>query len=171
MRDQYNSQVRSEEGSAITDQANRNDADVRARQSGARVQPGKAVANDVSGRVMQGQREAEGAIEKGRRQVSEDAGSLSENYGATVRAGKVSPNHGGNRAVWDTVGANAGTPEIGTPPKHESIGDWHFNKEGVPMPGPGPGPAPNDPGSNQAERAGSRPSSPGKPPRGASGDW
>ena len=168
LRDQYNSQVRSEEGSAITDQANRNDADVRARQSGARVQPGKAVANDVSGRVMQGQREAEGAIEKGRRQVSEDAGSLSENYGVTVRAGKVSPNHGGNRAVWDTVGANAGTPEIGTPPKHESIGDWHFDKEGVPVTGPGP--APNDPGSNQGKQAGSRPSSPSNPPRGASGD-
>jgi conjugal transfer mating pair stabilization protein TraG len=120
LRDQYDSQVRGADGSAITDQANRNDADIRARQSGARVQPGKAVGNDVSGRVKQGQRDAAGAIEKGRRQVSEDAGTLSENYSATVRAGKVSPNHGGNRAVWDTVGANAGTPEIGTPPKHGS---------------------------------------------------
>jgi hypothetical protein len=114
LRDQYDSQVRGADGSAITDQANRNDADIRARQSGARVQPGKAVGNDVSGRVKQGQRDAAGAIEKGRRQVSEDAGTLSENYSTTVRAGKVSPNHGGNRAVWDTVGANAGTPAAQT---------------------------------------------------------
>jgi len=167
LRDQYDGQVRGGDGSAITDQATRNDADIRARQSGARVQPGKDVANDVSGRVKQGQREATGTIEKGRRQVSENAGTLSENYSATVRAGKVSPNHGGNRAVWDTVGANAGVPEIGTPPKHEPIGAWHFNKEGVPVAGP----APNDPGSNQGEQAGGRPSSPGKPPRGASGEW
>ncbi|MCX7214493.1 MAG: conjugal transfer protein TraG N-terminal domain-containing protein [Burkholderiales bacterium] len=138
LRDQYDSQVRGADGTAITDQANRNDADVRARQSGARVQPGKAIGNDVSGRVMQGQREAAGAIEKERRQVSEDAGTLSENYGATVRAGKVSPNHGGNRAVWDTIGANAGTPEIGTPPRREPIGEWHFGKDGVPVAGPPP---------------------------------
>jgi conjugal transfer mating pair stabilization protein TraG len=141
LRDQYDSQVRGADGSAITDQANRNDADVRARQSGARVQPGKVVGNDISGRVNQGQRDTAGAIEKGRRQVSEDAGTLSENYSGTVRAGKVSPNHGGNRAVWDTVGANAGTPEIGTPPKRQPIGEWHFGRDGVPVAGPEPKPA------------------------------
>ena len=138
LRDQYDSQVPGADGSAISSQANRNDADIRARQSGARVQPGKTVGNDVSGRVEQGQRDAAGAIEKGRRQVSEDAGTLSENYSATVRAGKVSPNHGGNRAVWDTIGANAGTPEIGTPPRREPIGEWHFGKDGVPVAGPPP---------------------------------
>jgi conjugal transfer mating pair stabilization protein TraG len=163
LRDQYDSQVRGADGSAISDQANRNDADIRARQSGARVQPSKAVGNDVSGRVKQGQRDAAGAIEKGRRQVSEDAGTLSENYSTTVRAGKVSPNHGGNRAVWDTVGANAGTPEIGTPPKRQPIGEWHFNKEGVP--------APSDPTSSPGGRAAGGPASPGKSPRGASGEW
>ena len=131
------------------------------------MQPSKAVGNDVSGQVKQGQRDAAGSIEKGRRQVSEDAGTLSENYSATVRAGKVSPNHGGNRAVWDTVGANAGTPEIGTPPKHAPIGEWHFNKEGVPVAGP----APSDPASNPGGRAAGGPASPGKAPRGASGDW
>ena len=167
LRDQYDSQVPGADGSAISSQANRNDADIRARQSGARVQPGKTVGNDVSGRVEQGQRDAAGAIEKGRRQVSEDAGTLSENYSATVRAGKVSPNHGGNRAVWDTVGANAGTPEIGTPPKHTPIGEWHFNKEGVPVAAP----APSDPASRPGGRAAGGPASPGKSPRGASGEW
>jgi hypothetical protein len=53
-----------------------------------------------------------------------------------VRIGKVSPNHGGNRAVWDTVGANASQPDLGTPPKVEPIGEWHLDKDGVPIAGP-----------------------------------
>ena len=167
LRNQYDSQVRGGDGSAISEQGTRNDAGIQARQSGAGLQPGKSVANDLSGRVKQGQREAAGAIDKGRRQVSEDAGTLSENYNANVRTGKVSRNHGGNRAVWDTVGANAVAPEIGTPPKHKPIGEWHFNKEDVPVAGP----APSAPGVHQGERTGIHPSSPGKPPRGASGDW
>jgi len=140
LRGQYDSQTRGGEGSAISEQATRNDAGIRARQSGAGLQPGKSVANDVSGRVKQGQREAAGAIDQGRRQVSEDAGALSENYNANVRTGKVSRNHGGNRAVWDTIGANATNPEIGTPAKKESIGEWHFGRDGVPVAGPDPKP-------------------------------
>ena len=167
LRDQYDNQVRDSDGTAITDQANRTDADIRARHSSAQVQPGKTVGNDVSGRAKQGQREAASAIEKGRRQASEDAGTLSENYSATVRASKVSPHHGSNRAVWDTVGGNAGTPEIGTPPKHAPIAGRHINEEGVPVAGP----APSDPASDQGGRSAVGPASPGKPPRGASGDW
>ena len=102
------------------------------------MQPGKTVGNDVSGRAKQGQREAASAIEKGRREVSEDAGTLSEDYGATVRAGKINPKHGGNQAVWDTVGANAGTPEIGRPSKREPLGDRQIGKDGVPVAGPTP---------------------------------
>jgi hypothetical protein len=123
LREQYDSHVRGADGSAITDQATRNDADIRVRQSRARTQPDKAVENDVSGGVEHDQQEAAGAIEKRRNDVLEDAGTLSENYRTTVRAGKVSPNHGGNRAVWDTVGANAGRPEIGTPPKRAPISE------------------------------------------------
>jgi|GEM_PF-2854996 len=141
LRDQYDSQVRGGDGSAIGEQATRNDAGIQARQSGAGLQPGKSVANDLSGRVKQGQREAAGAIDKGRRQVSEDAGTLSENYNANVRTGKVSRNHGGNRAVWDTVGANSSAPDIGTPAKQEPIGEWHFGRDGVPVAGPDPKPA------------------------------
>ena len=140
LRDQFDNHVRGGHGSAISEQATRNDADIRTRQAEARLQPGKAVANDVSGRLQQSQREATGAIDKGRRQVSEDAGTLSESYRATVRAGKVSPNHGGNRAVWDTVGANAIPPEIGTRPKREPIGEWHLGRDGAPVPGPEPKP-------------------------------
>jgi conjugal transfer mating pair stabilization protein TraG len=166
LRDQHDRQVRGMDGRAITDEATRNNADIRATQSGARVPLGKDVADDVSARVKQSRAEAAGAIDKERRQVSEEAGRLSEKYGATVRAGKVSPNHGGNPAVSETVGANAGTPDIGTPPKHAPIGEWHFNKEGVSVPGP----APSDPTSNPGGPAAIGPASPGKTPRGASGD-
>ena len=69
-----------------------------------------------------------------------------------------------DRFIRDAIAAN---PEIGTPPKREPIGEWHFNKEGVPVAGP----APSGPASNQGERAAVSPSPPGKPPRGASGDW
>ena len=102
------------------------------------MQPGKAVGNDMSGRVKQSQRDAAGAIERGWRQVSDDAGRLSENYNTNVLAGKISPNHGGNRAVWDTVGANSVAPEIGNPPKREPNAEWHFEKNGVPIAGPEP---------------------------------
>jgi conjugal transfer mating pair stabilization protein TraG len=141
LRDQYDSHVRGGIGSSITGQAARHDADVRTRQADARVQPGKAVGNDMSGRVRQSQRDATGDIERGRLQVSEDAGRLSEAYNTNVRSGKISPNHGGNQAVWDTVGANAIAPEIGTPPKREPIGEWHFGRDGVPAPAPEPKPA------------------------------
>ncbi|OQC18068.1 conjugal transfer protein TraG N-terminal domain-containing protein [Candidatus Skiveiella danica] len=140
LRDQYDSQVRGGNGSAISEQVTRNDADIRARQSRSGLQPGKVVENDLSGNVKQSHREAAGDIDRGRRQVSEAAGTLSENYSASVRAGKVSPNHGGNRAVWDTVGANAVPPEIGTSPKPEPSGEWHFGRDGVPVAGPEPKP-------------------------------
>jgi conjugal transfer mating pair stabilization protein TraG len=138
LRGQYDSQARRADDSAITDKANRNDADIQARQSGARAHPGKAVGNDVSGRVKQSQREATAAIDRGQQQVSEDAGRLSENYNNNVRSGKISSNHGGNRAVWDTVGANAVAPKIGNPPMREPNAEWHFGKDGVPIAGPEP---------------------------------
>jgi hypothetical protein len=99
------------------------------------------VGNDLANRVGTSEAEAKRKIDKGRTQLSQDAGTLSEEYKGSVRAGKISPNHGGNRAVWDTVGANASQPNLGTPPKVEPIGEWHFDKDGVPVMGPPPNPA------------------------------
>jgi hypothetical protein len=39
------------------------------------------------------------------------------------------------------VGANASEPNLGTAPKVEPIGEWHFDKDGVPVAGPKPQPA------------------------------
>jgi conjugal transfer mating pair stabilization protein TraG len=105
------------------------------------------VSNDLAGRVGASEAETKAKIDKGRTQVSQDAGTLSENYNASVRIGKISPNHGGNRAVWDTVGASASEPNLGTAPKVEPIGEWHFGKDGVPEMGPKPKESDEKPGA------------------------
>jgi hypothetical protein len=51
------------------------------------------------------------------------------------------------------VGANSSQPDIGTPPKVEPIGEWHFDRDGVPVAGPEPRPAVPTPRSGAAESA------------------
>jgi conjugal transfer mating pair stabilization protein TraG len=138
MREQYEASARTGDGSAIREQIATNEAEIRARQTWQRAVSGQQVGNDLSGLVDAREAEAKSKIEKGRTQLSQDAGTLSESYKASVRIGKVSSNHGGNQAVWDTVGANASQPDLGTPPKFEPIGEWHFDERGVPVAGPQP---------------------------------
>jgi conjugal transfer mating pair stabilization protein TraG len=138
LREQYDDRGRSNGSGALSQQTVTNEAEIRARQSRQRAVPNQPVENDLAGRLSAGEAETRARIDKGRTQVSQDAGTLSERYKASVRIGKVSPNHGGNQAVWDTVGANASQPDLGTPPKVEPIGEWHFDKDGVPVAGPKP---------------------------------
>ena len=140
LREQYDDRVRTADGSTLRQQSATNEAEIRTRQTRQRAVPGQPVANDVSDRASVGEAEARNRIDKGRAQFAQDAGTLSEDYKGSVRAGKIRSNHGGNRAVWDTVGANASQPNLGTPPKVEPIGEWHFGKDGVPVMGPPPNP-------------------------------
>jgi hypothetical protein len=140
LREQYDANRRAADGTALGQQTSANESEIRARQARRRAVPGQVVGNDLAGRVGASEAETKANIDKGRTQVSQDAGTLSEDYKASVRAGKISRNHGGNRAVWDTVGANASQPNLGTPPKVEPIGEWHFGKDGVPVMGPPPNP-------------------------------
>jgi len=140
LKEQYDDRARTADGSALRQQSATNEAEIRARQARQRAVPSQAVGNDLAGRVGASEAETKAKIDKGRTQVSQDAGTISEDYKASVRAGKISRNHGGNRAVWDTVGANASQPNLGTPPKVEPIGEWHFGKDGVPVMGPPPSP-------------------------------
>ena len=140
LREQYDADRRAADGTALGQQTSANESEIRARQARQRAEPGQVVGNDLAGRVGASEAETKTKIDKGRTQVSQDAGTLSEDYKASVRAGKISRNHGGNRAVWDTVGANASQPNLGTPPKVEPIGEWHFGKDGVPVMGPPPNP-------------------------------
>ena len=154
LREQYDATAGTGDGGALRQQSATNDAEIRTRQSRQRTVPGQSVGNDLAGRLSAGEVETKARIEKGRIQVSRDAGTLSESYKGSVRIGKVSTNHGGNQAVWDTVGANASQPDLGTPPKVEPIGQWHFDKRGVPVAGPEPETA--APGTKQDPPSGKR---------------
>jgi len=138
LQEQYDLRARSADSSAIRQQTEANEAEIRTRQSRQQAVSSQSVSNDLAARLSAGEAETKARIDRGRSEVSRDAGQLSETYKASVRIGKVSSNHGGNRAVWDTVGANASQPDLGTPPTVEPIGEWHLDKNGVPTAGPKP---------------------------------
>jgi hypothetical protein len=166
LRELYNANTIASDSSALRQQNASNDAEIRARQTRRRIVPNESVGNDLAGRVSTVETEARAKIDKGRAQVSQEAGTLSENYRGSVRAGKVSPNHGGNRAVWDTVGANASQPDLGTRPRVESIGEWHIGKDGVPVMGPAPKPqssVPPDTPRTEGHQSFDRSTRPSKP--------
>ena len=117
LRTEYERRESAADSAALASERTSNDAFIQGRQRAAGAGHGSAVRDDVTGRTEQGQRAAAGTIEQGNRQVSDEARSRSENYRSTVRAGSIRSNHGGNPAVWDTVGANASAPELGAGPK------------------------------------------------------
>ena len=105
-------------GEALTThQTERNDAFIAARQSAARAQVGRPIQDDVSRLAERTQQQASDVIGHGRSQVSKGGVELSGDYRSTVRVGKISRNHGGNQAVWDTVGANSTSPDLGNETK------------------------------------------------------
>jgi conjugal transfer mating pair stabilization protein TraG len=167
LREQYDGHARAADTSALRQQTATNQAEIQDHQSQQLADPNQPVGNDVADRLDASETEAKGRIDKGRIQTSQDAGTLSENYKASVRIGTISSNHGGNRAVWDTVGANASEPNLGTPPKVEPVGEWHFDKDGVPVAGPDSKPAAPAPKPGTAG-----PTDPAKKDRGgATGKW
>jgi len=109
-----------------------NEAEIQARQARLSAAPTQRMGNDLGNRIRSREVEARNSIDKGRAQVAQDAGKISDDYRSSVRIGRTSRNHGGNRAVWDTVGANASQPNHGTPPFLEPIGEWRIGKDGVP---------------------------------------
>lgn len=153
LKEQYDADRRAADGTALGQQTSANESEIRARQTRQRAVSGQVVGNDLAGRVGTSEAATKAKIDKARTQVSQDAGTLSENYKSSVRLGKISPNHGGNRAVWDTVGANASEPNLGTPPKVSPLGEWHFDKDGVPVAGPAPKPPTPTPSSGTAGTA------------------
>jgi hypothetical protein len=139
LRDDFDQIDRASNIDALRNQAATNDSTIRDRQSHQRVTPGQAVGNDLAERIRATESRASATLDSRRREVSQEEGALSDNYNATVRAGKVSPHHGGNRAVWDTVGAQTDNrANLGTPTERPSIGEWHLDKDGVPVAGPKP---------------------------------
>jgi hypothetical protein len=166
LKEQYDANRGAVDDIALGQRRSENDAEIRAHQTRQHDVLGQAVDNDLTDRLSASEAETMATIDRGRTQASQDAGSLSANYKASVRIGKISPHHGGNRAVWDTVGANASAPNLGTPRKIEPISEWHFDKDGVPVGGPKPKPTAPPATSGIAEEVDRT----GKD-RGATGQW
>jgi conjugal transfer mating pair stabilization protein TraG len=123
--------------SMVQGQAAENDGAVVTRQTRQGVAPGQRVGNDLSPHIASNERQITMSLDSRRREVSQTAGTISEDYNATVKAGKIRPHHGGNRAVWDTVGAQTDNrANLGTPLERSTIGEWHFDKDGVPVADP-----------------------------------
>jgi conjugal transfer mating pair stabilization protein TraG len=158
LRGAYEESVGRAGGATVQGQATANESAIRARQTRQSVDPGQRVGDDLSPRIASTERQVTKSLDSRRREVSQTAGTLSEDYNATVKAGKISPHHGGNRAVWDTVGAQTDNrANLGTPPERPTIGEWHFDKDGVPVAGPKPeaagrGEKTNPPEPNQEVR-------------------
>jgi conjugal transfer mating pair stabilization protein TraG len=139
LRDDFNQNDAPKNVDAVRSQAAENTGAIRDGQSRQHVIPGQDVGNDLAARIRAKETGAATTIDTRRREVSQEQGALSDNYNASVQVEKVSPNHTGNNAVWDTVGAQTDNrAKLGTPPERPSIGEWHLNKDGVPATGPKP---------------------------------
>ncbi|MCC6710635.1 MAG: conjugal transfer protein TraG N-terminal domain-containing protein [Gammaproteobacteria bacterium] len=136
LREQHDANGHALGSNTFRKQVARNDAAIGARQIEEATVASQAVGNDVAERVNASELEEKNKIEAGRAQVLKDSGSLSEDYKTSVRIEKISPHHGGNQAVWDTVGANASEPKLGIPLKVKPTGEWHIGKDGSPVAGP-----------------------------------
>ncbi|MCK7468926.1 MAG: hypothetical protein MZU91_12910 [Desulfosudis oleivorans] len=91
LREQYDANARAADSSALRQQTATNEAEIRARQTRQRAVPGQPVGNDLAGRVSASEAETKTKIDKGRTQVSQDAGTLSENYKSSVRTRQDQP--------------------------------------------------------------------------------
>jgi conjugal transfer mating pair stabilization protein TraG len=139
LREDFDQTVRSRNVDALRNQAATNDGAIREGQRSRGIAPRQVVNDDLATRIRATESRASATVDSRRREVSQEQGALSEDYNATVKAGKVSPHHGGNKAVWDTVGAQTDNrAKLGTPPERPSIGEWHLDKDGVPVAGPKP---------------------------------
>ena len=145
LREDYEQNEVRTSAATIPDQAARNENSIRARQVYQGVDPNQRVANDLSPRVASTAHQTLKDVDDRRRDVSRSAGTLSEDYNATVKSGRLSEHHGGNRAVWDTVGAQSDNrAKLGIAPERATVGEWHFDKDGVPTAGAKPEERPRD---------------------------
>jgi conjugal transfer mating pair stabilization protein TraG len=101
---------------AINDDWARNDEAVRNMQKQKNV-GAKHDRDTLGAETQSAQRRIGTNIENRRTEVTHSAGSLSVDYNSTVAVEKINEHHGGNRAVWDTVGAQTDNrAKLGSPP-------------------------------------------------------
>jgi len=118
LREEYEQRPLSSDADGVRHQSASHQAAVREQQTMLGVQPGRRVEDDLTAPVRERADSAAGTIASQRNEVARDQDQLSAGYNRTVNAGRTSPNHGGNKAVWDTVGAQADNRAgLGTPPE------------------------------------------------------
>jgi len=137
LRHEFDQANSGEDVDGLRKQATTNESEIRDRQSGHGVTPGKETGNEVSAQVHTSTAQASADIAAHRQEVSQTQGSLSADYNASVNLNKISPHHAGNKAVWDSVGVQTDNRAgVGVPPERPTVGEWHFDKDGVPAIGP-----------------------------------
>jgi hypothetical protein len=115
MRAQYERGTASSSTAQIEAETRLHDGAVRQRQEQTRTPVGTATADDLQSRVGAERNAAQRSVQRGSAQVRDTSRAQSQEYRGAVRIGSISENHGGNPAVWATVGANATQPQLGEP--------------------------------------------------------
>ncbi|MCW5605778.1 MAG: conjugal transfer protein TraG N-terminal domain-containing protein, partial [Burkholderiales bacterium] len=137
LRDEFVQTTTGSDAAAVRDRAATNDAAVREEQARRQVSPGAVAGDDVSGTVRRRTADTTGAVARDGASVSREQGTQSEVYNTTVNRNRISRNHGGNRAVWDTVGVQSDNRAgLGTSPEKPRPIRWRMNEHGVPVPNP-----------------------------------
>jgi len=102
---------------AISTTREQNEMAVQNRQSRHNAQPGQSVSNSGKPQTATARETIARTIESQRTQLLQSQGTLSSDYNDRVSIREVSGNHGGNKAVWDTVGAQSeNRAKVGTEP-------------------------------------------------------
>jgi len=110
-----------------------NNAAVRERLVNRNVVPGNRVEDDLGAPTRRRTSDASQSISRARGEVSTEQGRQSQSYNSAVNVNSISRQHGGNKAVWDTVGAQSDNrSRLGTPPEAPQIPRWEMDKDGIP---------------------------------------
>lgn len=131
--DEFSASRATARSTAVREESAGNDAAVRERQVDRKVIPGTRVQDDLGATVRQRTGDASRSVSAQRAEISGEQGKQSQNYNSTVNVNKISSHHGGNKAVWDTVGAQSDNRAgLGTPPETPRLPRWEMGKDGVP---------------------------------------
>jgi hypothetical protein len=93
------------EGEFRTEQKTQRTEERKARHSDEHLDPDTKVPNNLKSSIDAQISNLETAVQAGAREIDATSKALQENYNNQVRPEKISGNHGGNQAVWDTVSA------------------------------------------------------------------
>jgi conjugal transfer mating pair stabilization protein TraG len=138
-RDEFDQARRADDAGTVRNQAAANDQTLRIDQSRRGVTPGSTVGNDVGVQTESSKARLAERLANRQREIGQEQGALSEDYNATVQAGKLNPQHSGNKAVWDNVGAQTeNRAKLGVSADKPVVGPWHHDENGIPKAGQKP---------------------------------